>query len=629
MAAIPNKERLHALILRRTRNDPFLLLWLAISDLWHEALLTACLIMSIAAVSAPLLALYGLKEGVIDTMRGRLVHDPIIREITPKGNLKFVPEWFKEFAARPEVEFVIPATRQISLGVEGSIKGSNHIEPFDLVPSREGDPLLVENLAGRVLALSRQDCILSAEAARKLGAHESETLTIYVKRGLPGSDRSEKASVDLTVRAILKPAATPRPACFVLLAFAEAVETFRDGNAVEEYHWSGKAPRLQPEYDGLAVAGSIAPDVERQIMQQSGCNSVRKLTPTAVLAEFPFAPPDVELRVYESATGGVTLEALKRTASVMAGANVSIKYLPYVHPIEGKLHNEGENLNIQVFAGNADGFVDAGVPFDAAPTDFSVPIPAFAPKADGKNLQLLIDSPDSPITLPLAISTPKEVGDHVPAKALYLSWKVAGLLRASLGQPVEVDLKHGIFLRKRRDYAGFRMYARTIDDVERLRDQLEKQGIETYTQVDKVSDVKTIDRNLGILLAVLGTLAVIGAAGVLISTLFSAIERKRQPLSILRLLGMPVWKLCLIPVYQSSIAITLAGVIAFAAYRGSAWLIDRIFGASLQPGESYCHIPGNHLLTVLFWALALGWGISLLSFPLLRRMSISENLREE
>lgn len=629
MAAIQKKERLVALILRRTGRDPLLLLWLAISDLWHEALLTACLILSIAAVSAPLLALYGLKEGVVDTMRGRLVHDPKIREITPSSTQKLAPAWFKEISARPEVGFVIPATRQIALGVEGTIKGSNRIEPFDLVPSREGDPLLIEHLPGGVPVLSSQDCILSAEAARKLGAHESEVLTLYVKRGRPGSDRSEISSVDLTVRAILNPAANARSVCFVLLGVAEAVENYRDGYAVEEYHWTGSAPKLQPEFDGLAVAGAISSDVEKQIMQQSGCTSVRKLSRTEGVAELPFAPPDSELRVFESSTGGITLEAIKRSASVFAGTGIPIRYSPYVHPIGGKLHTEGGDLNVQVFAGSADGFLDAGVPFDGTSTEFSVPIAAYASKSGGKSPQLLIETTDSQISLPLTLSTPKETFGTAPEKSLFLSWKIAGLLRASQGQPVETDLKRGIFLRKRRDYAGFRMYARTIDDVERLRDLLEKQGIETYTQVDKVSDVKTIDRNLGILLAVLGSLAVIGAGGVLVSTLFSAIERKRQPLSILRLLGIPVWKLCMIPVYQSSVAISLAGVIAFTAYKGSSWLIDRIFGAGLRAGESFCHIPGNHLLSIWFWALVLGWGISLLSFPLLRRMSISENLREE
>ena len=49
---------------------------LALSDLRHEWAITLCQVMSVAAVLAPLLVLYGLQQGVIGTLLERMDRDP-------------------------------------------------------------------------------------------------------------------------------------------------------------------------------------------------------------------------------------------------------------------------------------------------------------------------------------------------------------------------------------------------------------------------------------------------------------------------------------------------------------------------------------------------------------------------
>src|SRR5690606_39362760 len=52
---------------------------LAAHSLRHEWILTLCLVIALAAVIAPLLVLLGLKHGTIETLRDRLVEDPVFR----------------------------------------------------------------------------------------------------------------------------------------------------------------------------------------------------------------------------------------------------------------------------------------------------------------------------------------------------------------------------------------------------------------------------------------------------------------------------------------------------------------------------------------------------------------------
>ncbi|MAM77198.1 MAG: ABC transporter permease, partial [Tistrella sp.] len=56
---------------------------LAIQDMVADRRLSLCQILALAAVLAPLLVLFGLREGVIGTMADRLVRDPANRLIVP------------------------------------------------------------------------------------------------------------------------------------------------------------------------------------------------------------------------------------------------------------------------------------------------------------------------------------------------------------------------------------------------------------------------------------------------------------------------------------------------------------------------------------------------------------------
>ena len=66
---------------------------LSLYDYMHERLLTICAVMGLAAILAPLLVLFGVKSGIINTMVDRLVKDPRNLEVSPIGSGRYSPEW--------------------------------------------------------------------------------------------------------------------------------------------------------------------------------------------------------------------------------------------------------------------------------------------------------------------------------------------------------------------------------------------------------------------------------------------------------------------------------------------------------------------------------------------------------
>ncbi|UCF89876.1 MAG: FtsX-like permease family protein [Desulfobacterales bacterium] len=210
---------------------------LSLQDYSHERLLSACAILGLAAVLAPLLVLFGVKSGIINTMVDRLIKDPRNLEITPIGSGRYGQEWFSAEARRAGVAFVIPQTRSIaaSMVIYNPNGGQPRTLGVDLIPTGAGDPLLEK--WGRIPAEDTA-VVLSASAARKLNVADQQAVVGRVGRSVSG--RKEQVTVDLKVAAVLPLEAFPRDAAFVRLALLEATEDYRDGFGSQVFGWPGK-----------------------------------------------------------------------------------------------------------------------------------------------------------------------------------------------------------------------------------------------------------------------------------------------------------------------------------------------------------------------------------------------------
>ena len=160
-----------------------------------------------------------------------------------------------------------------------------------------------------------------------------------------------------------------------------------------------------------------------------------------------------------------------------------------------------------------------------------------------------------------------------------------------------------------RRYPSFRLYARSIYDVEYLVRLLENEGVQVRANTAEISTVQSIDQNLSI---VFWIIACVGAAGFSFSlgaSLWANVDRKRKDLSVLRLLGFKSGKIVLFPVLQAVYTAVLGWLLAVLVYLTFEQLINRFLAPQLNLNQTLCFLISDHF----FWALGLTLGIAILA----------------
>lgn len=209
--------------LPETRPRMGLLLNMALRDLIHDRKVALCIVFSLIAVIAPLLLLFGLKNGIVSQLRHDLLDDPRTREVRMTGNGNYDLAWLNALAARPEVGFSIPLTRSLNTQADLVRDGQHFAAGAEVIPSAKGDPLLRES---GVLPHG-STVVLSNSAARKLDVKAGDTFRLFISRKRDG--QNQRTSLSVSVGAILDEARFARPALFVDLPLLVALEDYRDG----------------------------------------------------------------------------------------------------------------------------------------------------------------------------------------------------------------------------------------------------------------------------------------------------------------------------------------------------------------------------------------------------------------
>lgn len=219
------------------------ILRLAFRDFAHEQRISLCYVLALMAVLAPLLVLFGLKFGLVDTLGQRLVESPANREILAVGSRRFEQAWFDRMVGRPDVAFVIPNTRRIAASLSRLLNPAKGVDlrALQMIPTGPGDPLLGEAVE---TPNGVAELVLSASAARKLEAGKGDRLVARIDRHRNGRD--EGVVWELTVSGVTAPEALPDDAALVPLTLLVATEDYRDGVAVAELGWEGDPPTAGP-----------------------------------------------------------------------------------------------------------------------------------------------------------------------------------------------------------------------------------------------------------------------------------------------------------------------------------------------------------------------------------------------
>ena len=209
---------------------------LAYRDFVHERRISLCFVLALMAVLAPLLVLFGLKFGLVDTLAQRLIESPANREVLAVGSRNFDEDWFATIGARPDVGFLVPNTRRIAASLSRLLnpESGQDLRALQMIPTGVGDPLLGDAAQP---PSGTAELMLSASAANKLAASVGDRLVARIDRQRNGRD--EGAVWELTLTGIVPAALLPDDAALVPLELLVATEDYRDGVAVPTLGWEG------------------------------------------------------------------------------------------------------------------------------------------------------------------------------------------------------------------------------------------------------------------------------------------------------------------------------------------------------------------------------------------------------
>ena len=151
---------------------------------------------------------------------------------------------------------------------------------LNIVPTRDSDPLILENSA----TIPREgECVLTQFAAEELKAKVGDTLIVTAKRIKGG--QYESGQIEMRVAGILSLRASDLKSMYVPLEVLEAVERFKDGQAVPQFGWTGSTPAAYPQYNGLLVLlpQKLSRIEELSLLNNTGFTKIELLSHTELL----------------------------------------------------------------------------------------------------------------------------------------------------------------------------------------------------------------------------------------------------------------------------------------------------------------------------------------------------------
>lgn len=597
---------------------------LALTDLRHEWILTLCLVLALAAVIAPLLLLMGLKYGTIATLRDRLLQDPVYREIRPAQTREYPPRWFDQLKAREEVSFLTPTILPASSIISVVHPGSQRTELLDLIPTAAGDPLILEN-GGRVPG--PQQCVLTTAAAEELGLSEGDHLEVRVTRSRAG--RREFGEARLQIASVLQRRAGGLPRMYAPLPFVLDVEAYKEGLAIPSRGWAGGTPRPYLSFDGIIVVlpERLRPVEESGLIINTGLTSIKRMGGAAFRKRTGFPLPS-ERFAYDLAVlqGPVQPSSYRAVKDKLRGRGSVL--LPYAAP--GKLTLAGQRLPVFGLSVSSTEASALGLP--ELPWG---PLQADAPPEKLRQI-LLPDTEAEPQDLVAlaggtqgALSFPLRYVGNSPGDYGLVPVELIGTLRTAMQRGVLYDAERETFLLARSGFRGFRLYARSIDDVVPLARELKQQGIDVIAQVEAIERIRILDHGLTRIFWLVAVVGISGGIAALIASLYAAVERKRRDLSVMRLIGLSRRDVFRFPLYQGGAIAAMSVAAATLGYFTLAGVINRVFATDLELGQKICLLPASYLLAAGATTVTVALMSALFAAWRTTQIDPAEALREE
>jgi len=178
-----------------------------------------------------------------------------------------------------------------------------------------------------------------------------------------------------------------------------------------------------------------------------------------------------------------------------------------------------------------------------------------------------------------------------------------------------------------RDFAGFRLYAESINDVGTLSSELLQQQIDVRTKSADIDLVKSLDRNLSIVYWIIAIIVIGGFCLSFGTSLWANVNRKAREYSLLRLIGFSSQGIVWFPLIQALLTGALGWLVACSVYFLIQFTLNSMFLDNIGAGQSVCRLHPLHLLMALVLTLIAAMLAAAVGGVRVARMELSEGLR--
>ncbi len=181
---------------------------------------------------------------------------------------------------------------------------------------------------------------------------------------------------------------------------------------------------------------------------------------------------------------------------------------------------------------------------------------------------------------------------------------------------------------QRQEFANARIYASGLDEVLTLAAKLRAKGLEIRTRAADIETVKSMDQLLTFIFLVVAVIAGIGGAGALGSSVWINVDRKRNNLALLRLMGFFDIGVMLVPIFETLIISILGFSLAYALYLTGAQVFNFELRSSLPEYGYACRLHGVDLAATFGLVVALSVIVSSIAGVRASRLDPAECLRD-
>lgn len=562
---------------------------LALRDLIHEPLMTACLIFSVVAVLAPILLLTSVKVGFIDSLRQQFIEDPSFREIRPGSADLRSPEVFARIAGWEGVEYVVPTVmmnpREVAVRARG--KSGIYRDSPRLLPSTAGDPFL-KRLTGT--PPEGDDVVLTKALLDKTGLAIGEPLTLRVTRIV--NDERTSVRFDVTVSGWVPTETADVPTILAAPIIEQQIEAYRAGIAVPERGWAGINAEPGPAYQRLLI---IAPDrlgatAETELRVRVGATRSETVEPDQLAALVGAGSIDIPraeaLLVLDPGSSFYADRDVDEANAVLSNSTAYAVGLSL--PREVKLLNQSVLLT--------------ALPTGVMLGDDRIVPSGFASRGNGYKLNDRIVLPEylrsawvaagEPAEIVLTATYPEDAstrqidvpvrhfGFHDGESAIALA-PFIGLLDRGNQILLDFDPGNRSFIERNAGYRGFRIIGENIDVIPSLEERFVAEGIVVKAKSSQILKLQRLEESLNLLVVVVASVALLGGLSILTASFFANVQRKRVAYATLRLIGMPKRQIAAIPVLQAVIVAGSGFLLSVVTYFLIAALLNGAVSAQL------------------------------------------------